>query len=228
MELRNLTWTDIEELDLEVAVLPVGSTEQHGPHDPVGTDSIIATEMARAACKETDVLCLPPLQVGLAEHHRNFPGTLYVSGETFRQFVAETVESLANHDIEKCIVVNGHGGNTAALEEVCSRLSWDSQVYAVLWEWMSTRDEGVDHAGFGETSLMLYLDSELVDNPVKGDADSWGKKVHGSSVAHDTEEFTENGATGDARDASVEAGKELFEEAVTELIDLITWLRQRD
>lgn len=226
MELRELTWPAVEDAAPEIAVFPVASTEQHGPHDPVGTDSIIATEMAHEACERTGVLCLPPLEIGLAEHHRNFPGTLHVSGETFRAFVRETIESLATHGIEHVIVVNGHGGNSAALEEVCQTVSRQSPVHAVMWEWMSTRDESVDHAGQYETSLIMHLDGELVDEPTKGDADSWGRYVHGASVAHDTEEFTENGATGDAREASAAEGERLFEESVDELVGLIDWLRE--
>lgn len=224
MRLRELRYDEIEELAPDIAVLPVGSTEQHGPHAPLGTDSLIAEAMARTACEETGVPCLPPVQVGLAEHHRNFAGTLYVSGETFRRFVYEIVESLADHGITTCVIVNNHGSNSASLTEVAQQLSWNSPVTTVVWEWMNTQPGEVDHAGHRQTSLLLYLDEDLVADPVAGDVDDWGHEVHGAQVAHDTDEFTANGASGDAREASAEEGRRLFDESVDELVGLIDWL----
>lgn len=223
MQLQDMSWPDVDQAEPNTVVFPIGSTEQHGPHAPVGTDSYISTEMAQAAAERMDIICLPPLQVGLAEHHRNFPGTLYVSGETFRSFVYEVVRGLQNHGIENCILVNGHGGNSAALEEVCGRVSRETDLLAVMWEWMATRDAPVDHGGQAETSLMMYFNEDVVDEPVEGSAKSWGKHIHSAAVAHDTEEFSENGATGDARGASAVKGKELFEESVDELVGLIDW-----
>jgi creatinine amidohydrolase len=226
MRLRELRYVEIEELGPDIAVLPVGSTEQHGPHAPLGTDSMIAEAMAHAACEETEVLCLPALQIGLAEHHRNFAGTLYVSGETFRRFVYETIESLADHGISNCVIVNNHGSNSASLTETAQQLSWNSPVNTVVWEWTSTRPGDVDHAGRRQTSLMLYLYEDLVAEPVEGDVDEWGHEVHGAVVAHDTDQFTANGASGDAREASAEEGKRLFHESVDELVGLISWLKE--
>lgn len=225
MELQELSWTDVRDQAFDVALLPVGSTEQHGPHNPLGVDAIAARELAHEACDRTEAICLPSIEIGVAEHHRNFNGTLFVSSDTLRDYVYETLESLSYHDIDRVIVVNGHGGNHAALEQACSKITRHGDLFAVLWEWFKTRDVDIGHGGEFETSMMLYLANELVKEPVKGDAESWGKYVSGASVAYDTDEFTENGITGDARRASIETGKEIFNESLQELVELIDWIR---
>lgn len=224
MELQELSWTDIREQEFDVAVLPVGSTEQHGPHNPIGVDAIIARRLADEACSRTDAVRLPSIEIGIAEHHRNFDGTLYVSHDTLRNYVRETLQSLTHHGIERVVVVNGHGGNSAALEEACSRLTRDGDLYAIEWEWFTTRDEPVGHGGKYETSMVLHLEPELVGTPEKGDAETWGKTINGATIAYDTDEFTENGITGDPREANPELGEKMFEESVEDLVGIIDWL----
>lgn len=228
MELQEHSWTALEEKDIDVAVLPVGSTEQHGPHNPVGVDAIIARRLTKAACEQTDAILLPSIEIGIAEHHRHFDGTLYVSHGTLRSYVYETLQSLTHHGIERVIVVNGHGGNTAALEEACARLTRDEDLYAIEWEWFSNLDHEVGHGGEAETSIMMHLEPDLVGEPVQGDSESWGKHVNGASVAYDTDEFTENGITGDARNANPELGEKLYEESLNDLVGLIDWMREQD
>lgn len=228
MELQDYSWTEIREQENDVAILPVGSTEQHGPHNPVGVDAIIARHLARDACRETNTTCLPSIEIGVAEHHRNFDGTLYVSHDTLRSYVYETIQSLTHHGIGKVIVVNGHGGNTAALQEACAHLTRNEDLFAIEWEWFSNIDYEVGHGGKAETSIMMHLKPELVDEPVKGDNESWGKYVNGASVAYDTDEFTENGITGDARDANSELGEELYNKSLDDLMNLINWIRDHD
>lgn len=225
MQLQDLSWTDVRNQGFEVAVLPVGSTEQHGPHNPLGVDAIAARRFSREACDRTGAVCLPPIEIGVAEHHRNFEGTLFVSPDTLRDYVYETLESLTYHDIDRVVVVNGHGGNSAALEQACSRITRDGDLHAVIWEWFTTCEEEVGHGGEYETAMMLYLVEELVGEPVKGDADSWGQYINGASVSYDTDEFTKNGITGDARNATVETGERMFNESLEELVDLIEWTR---
>ena len=226
MELQRLSWKQVDEREPDVAVLPVGSTEQHGPHNPLGTDATVALELARRACESTDALLLPPVHVGVAEHHRNFSGTLYVSPETMRAYVREVLESVAGHSPDAVVVVNGHGGNSAALEEACARLVREGTVFATVWEWFSTRDEDVGHGGEYETSINLHLTPEDVGDPVRGDAEEWGEYVNGAAVVYDTDEFTSNGITGDAREASAETGERIFEESAADLADLIEWVRK--
>ncbi|XGI82685.1 creatininase family protein [Halorutilales archaeon Cl-col2-1] len=231
MEIGDLTWTDVRdrETGFDVALLPVGSTEQHGPHAPIRTDALVATELARRAAEEEETVCLPPINIGVSEEHAEFDGTLYVSPDTFRSYVRETLESAASHGFDAAVVVNGHGGNIDALQEVCEELTREDVIFATEWTWWRSIDEDgyeMGHAGELETSLVKYLRPELVsDSDAEEGAESWGEFVSGSFVAYDTHEFSENGVVGDPRDASAEEGKYLFDISLGSLRRLIEYLR---
>jgi len=122
MRLADATWTDVRDADIDVAFVPVGSTEQHGPHAPLGTDTLNAVAVAEAArgglrgggdrivrrrCR------YPPIPVGVAESTA-FDGTMWISPDTFRAYVREAAESLPHHGIDRVVFVNGHGGNVEA------------------------------------------------------------------------------------------------------------------
>jgi len=224
MKLGDSTWIQIAEEDPKVALLPVGSTEQHGPHAPLSTDALVAEAVAREADADSEVSCvtLPTVPVGVSEEHRGFDGTLYVSPETFRAYVAET---LCSAPAERAVVVNGHGGNVDALNETCARLTRDEAVFATYWTWWEAVDTesvetGMGHAGAVETSVLLHLVPELVGEAVEG-ADSWGDYAEGAPLAYDSDEFTDEGVVGDATLADAETGERLYEEAVASLVRLV-------
>jgi creatinine amidohydrolase len=223
--------------DVEVAVLPVGSTEQHGPALPLGTDFIVADALAEAIADRSDVAVLPTLPVGVSEHHRQFHGTLWTEPETFEQLVSETITSIASHGVRKAVVVNGHGGNTDALRRAARRLRQDEIAFAPPWNWWESIEaltaelfdaEG-GHAGAAETSMVLEVAAEQVreeqlDAAGEGAPDSWGRSVHGAALGFDTIDFTETGAVGAPAAGSREAGSELFDAATEELDALVDWL----
>lgn len=233
MQLGAATWPAADASETELAVLPVGSTEQHGPHAPLGTDTLAAAAVAEGGVERSDheVAVAPAIPVGVAKEHRRFAGTLWVSPETFRSYVHETVESLAAHGWTRVVVVNGHGGNVAPLEEVCARLSRDGTADAVAFTWFDAVDleaMGVEmgHAGPVETSLLLELHPELVDETefdraAAGAADHWGEWVGGVNLAHDSDTFTTSGAVGDPTESSTELGTRLYEAATDRLATLL-------
>jgi creatinine amidohydrolase len=229
MELREATWTDAEAVDTDLAVVPVGSTEQHGPHAPLGTDVLTAEAVARAgvAAYDGEVVVAPAIPVGVAEEHRHFAGTLWVSEDTFREYVRETVASLAHHGWDRVVLVNGHGGNVDALREVCGRLTRHGDAYAVPFTWFDAVDApDMGHGGPVETSLLQHTDPALVDEgtfdeAAEGGAERWGEWVSGVNVAYDTAEFSENGTVGDPREASAERGEALLDEASDALVALL-------
>ncbi|MBX0288108.1 creatininase family protein [Halomicroarcula sp. F28] len=235
MHLSDATWPEAEATDTDLAVLPVGSTEQHGPHAPLGTDSLTAAAVADAAETEYDdeVVVAPPIQVGVAEEHRDFAGTLWVSEDTFRDYVRETVASLAHHGWTRVVVVNGHGGNVDPLREVCARITRHDEADAWAFTWF----DGVDapdmgHGGPVETSLLQATHPDLVredrlDDAADGGADGWGEWVSGVNLAYDTSEFSENGCVGDPGAGSQERGEQLLEEATTALLALLDRVAER-
>ena len=242
MRLSEVTWTDVRDADVDVAFLPVGSTEQHGPHAPLGTDTLNAVAVAEAAADayeessggpgadRGEVAVAPPVPVGVAEEHRAFDGTMWVSPETFRAYVRESAESLVSHGIDRVVFVNGHGGNVEALAEVARRLSRDPDHdgYGVAFTWFeAVGDHASDmgHAGPLETALLRATNPDLVreervEEASAGAADRWGEWVSGVNLAHDSDEFTDNGVVGDPREGDAERGAVLLDRASAALAAL--------
>jgi creatinine amidohydrolase len=242
MNLSEHAWTDAAALDTNLAVLPVGSTEQHGPHAPLGTDTLTATAVAEAGIERYDgeAVLGPAVPVGVAAEHRQFPGTLWVSEDAFRQYVRETVESLASHGWDRVVLANGHGGNVDALREVCGTLVREESAYAVPFTWFDTAiyddieaDVRMGHGGPVETSLVQHAHPDLVradrlDAAAEGAADGWGEWQSGVNLAYDSAEFSENGVVGDPREGGADVGEQLLDCAATALSDLLVAVRERD
>lgn len=238
MDLSEATWTDVRELETDLAVVPVGSTEQHGPHAPLGTDVLTAEAVADAALERIDreVVRAPAVPVGIAEEHRQFPGTMWVSENTFRSYVRESVESLAHHGFDRVVLVNGHGGNVDALREVGGRLTRSGEAYAVPFTWFEAvgdHSSDMGHGGPLETALVRHVDPELVredrlEDAREGSADGWGEWISYANLAYDSAEFTDNGVVGDPTDGDERRGEELLELAADALGRLLEAVAERD
>ncbi|MGQ4556210.1 creatininase family protein [Halobellus sp. GM3] len=246
MYVADQTWPDLGEYVAEesVAVVPLGSTEQHGPHLPLATDHLIAEGLAREAAERTGFLCTPTVNVGVSPHHRQFHGTMWVDAPQFRDYVESLTRNLAYHGIDRVVYVNAHGGNVAHLREVGRRLRDDGTLYAIEWMWDESIPELVDeafehngpHGGPKETAMIQHLAPELVredrleaarDGGVRdiGEADHLDK--YGARPFYDAVENSENGVFGDQTDATPEIGERLFEAAATQLVRLLEWLDAR-
>jgi creatinine amidohydrolase len=242
MHLTEATWTDADALETDLAVLPVGSTEQHGPHAPLGTDTLTASAVAAEGVDRADreVAVAPTIPVGVAGEHRHFAGTLWVSPDTFRSYVRETVESLAHHGWSRVVVVNGHGGNVGPLREACARLTRDGTAYAAQFTWFDAIDPAeadldgeMGHGGPVETSLVQHLRGDLVEEgsfeaAADGAAAGWGEWQAGVNLAYDSAEFTESGVVGDPGEGSAELGERLQDLAGDRLADLLSTVAERE
>jgi len=230
------------EAETDVALLPIGSTEQHGPHAPLGTDFLTAETVASEASEAFDgeLLVAPSIPVGIAAEHRQFAGTLWVSPETFRAYVRETVLSLGSHGFDQIVLLNGHGGNSDALAEVAAELTRTEDLSVVSFTWFeaaavgnrSEMPEDMGHAGAVETSVLLHAQPALVrreelQRAGEQAAESWGIRASGTNLAVDTVEFSDNGVVGDPREASAARGEALLETATDALLELIDALENR-
>ncbi len=237
MHLRTETWTDMEDVETTLALLPIGSTEQHGPHAPLGTDTLNAESVAARAAERYDdpVVVAPSVPVGVAEEHRAFTGTLWTSESTFRSYVRDIVGSLAAHGWNRVVLVNGHGGNVDALREVAGRITRHDAAYTVPFTWFEAVGEHASEMGHGgplETALLRHTNpgtvrEDRLDSAAENGSDGWGEWQSGVNLAFDSEEFTDNGVVGDPREGTPELGEELLDLAAAALTDLLDAVEQR-
>ncbi|UJG41650.1 MAG: creatininase family protein [Candidatus Heimdallarchaeum aukensis] len=234
-----LTWEDVKNLDKEktVILLPLGSIEQHGPQNPIGTDYLISSYIAEKSSEKNPMAyCLPPIPVGVSSHHRNFPGTLWFSPEVFRSIIKEIFLALKHHGFKKIIVVNGHGGNTASIMEVIGEFNDKHDFVSLLFEWW--KDEKileevighsqVIHADEVETSVIWAVNEEYVKKEKFENLTSspkWGRYIGDLFLSSRTDQFTESGIAGALNNISRENGLKILEECIKKLdrhIDLLS------
>lgn len=182
---NQLRWDNLTSAELgalaeqnAVVLVPLGSTEQHGPHLPTGSDSLLSTWIAEATAAElraqgVPVVVAPTVTIGNSLHHINFPGTLSLEPGLYQQYLFNYCQCLVEHGFERVAFINGHGGNRAptetALIDITTRLGlaacylmYTAGSEAALRE-ILTEQDGIHHACEGETSMMLACDESLVD-----------------------------------------------------------------
>lgn len=174
--LGRLSWPEAKRrfAEVDIALLPVGATEQHGPHLPLDVDAWDAEELCRRvaiACTDPKPLVLPLIPYGVSYHHDDFPGTLSISPQTLSRLVYEVGISAARHGITKLVIVNGHGGNAATLQLAAQLINRDAHIFCCV-DSGETSDHDIGkivatpgdaHAGEIETSTTLATRPELVD-----------------------------------------------------------------
>lgn len=169
-----------------VVLLPLGSTEQHGPHLPVDVDIACSTNVCRRAAELVEdfpILLAPGVWSGYSPHHMDFAGSITLSAETFQAVVRDVVQSIWHHGFRKIVLVNGHGGNGSLLGTVSVQFATSGRPVALCSWWDLVRDDfrtildgelkGVGHACEAETSMYLYLVGEGVDMSVAPNDYTW-------------------------------------------------------
>lgn len=237
MELARRTWAEVAESAPTVALIPVGSVEQHGPHAPLGTDLIIAEEVANRGitATEVEVDACPAVTVGISAEHRNFAGSLWVTPDVFRAYLGEVARSLSYHGIGGIVFVNGHGGNVDALEEVATTVTREKLSHAVPFTWFNELQDPpfpMGHGGPLETSAILAIDEERIredrlELAASQASERWGEWVGRTNLAVDVDEFAPNGVVGDPRLATKEIGERLLTEASEALGEVVDAVAER-
>ena len=228
MKLAHMTWQEVDALARDVVVvIPTGSLEQHGPHLPLFTDSILVTAVAEAveAAISDNVLLTPTHWLGASAHHLAFAGSLTASFPTYMGAIDNVVESLAQHAFKRFYVLNGHGGNEApnnmVLRELKSKhpnLTFACTGYytfadAESAETLTGPTKSIQHACEAEASLMMHVKPELVrKEQLRDDGLSPQPTIKGLITHFD--EITEEGSLGYATYASPAKGKRLFDACV--------------
>lgn len=224
-----------------VVIVPVASTEQHGPHLPTGVDVALCGEIALRAARqlgEFPVAVTPVVWTGLAEHHMAFGGTFSLGYGEFYSLIRGVCRSLRRHGFRRILLLNGHGGNTAALTVAVNDLApeLDAPIAtATYWELAADafgkileHQPNVRHACEAETSMMLAIKPDLVDmaaaRDVVGPTETEIDKIAGTKAAQRWRSFrarTSHGVIGDPRSATPEKGEKLLEAAAMAVAGLI-------
>jgi len=244
------TWPEIKEVDKDrVIILPVGAMEDHGPHLPLDTDNLIVFEIAKGVSARIpeEVILLPVIPFGFNEHHKDFPGVIYIDPETLLHFVVDITSSLAHHGFRRILILNGHGSNhpvldlaarktVIATECLCVSVSYWNLIRGTLRANRRSRLGGMAHACELETSIYLYFDPDHVqiekakESIVHDDKSGYFcLDLMGGARAMVMEWWssqTENGTMGDPTVADPSHGKIFYDAAVTELTGLIREIRQ--
>jgi creatinine amidohydrolase len=252
-----MIWYEIKEAAEQdrVAVLPVATYEDHGPHLPVEVDVILCGEICERAVARipSEAVLVPPVSHGYSPHHMDFHGTLTIGWDTFIRYVKDVCCSLAHHGFQRILVVNGHGSNSSPLD-LAARLSileYDGKILcAAVNHWSlnkvtevgrALRESdfgGTSHAGEYETSLYLALKPDLVDMSKAVDERSpfppsfWSDlldggypRSSGARLVPYWSSLTASGVMGDATKATKEKGEKFLDAAVEGLVDLIRELK---
>ncbi|MGW4112504.1 creatininase family protein [Actinosynnema sp. NPDC004786] len=162
------TTEDVRRRAATVAVLPVGSHEQHGPYLPLATDTVVACTIARAVADAHPVQLLPPITISCSHEHAAWPGTVSISARTLHAVVRDVANSLRRSGVPNLVLVNGHGGNY-----VLANVVQEAEGMALFpggGDWsaaraaagLATTAHGDMHAGELETSILLHAHPDLV------------------------------------------------------------------
>ena len=229
MNLQEKTWPQVEEYlkTKKHIIVPVGSTEQHGPTGLLGIDYISAWEIAKAVGERTKTLVAPPLCFGMAVHHMAFPGTISFSPLTYIQVITEIIQSLGRHGFTKFTFINGHGGNIAPLTTAFCQAKQDKETYDIkLVNWWHLPEvtaheskiygnENGFHATCGEISVTMHTHPEAYKNVAKMTFTPTKDRPHWPMAPQEFRETFPDGRMGSNPSlCSAEDGKVLFNLAV--------------
>lgn len=254
--LNELTWQEVADyLKTEESILiPIGSTEQHGPAGPLGVDTYAAMAIAEESASQTGIITTPPMWFGDSPHHLNFPGTISLRSQTLVAVVKDIIHSLAGNGFKKFIIVNGHKGtNLAALTVACREVLQyelpDIRIALTDPLFLCTNADKVKetlehHAGELEISHVWYKHPELIRQEKLPKTNIDLKKTFSNYIKPDLfgpspnmtvelfwnskeqEQFAPEGHFTASELASPEKGKKYHDNMVENLVKFINWLKK--
>lgn len=246
MKLENMSWIELKYKikDNPIFILPIGSIEQHGSHSVLGTDYLIPKYICENLEEQENTIILPPIPYGVCPYHSDFPGSIDIGYDLLYGIIFKIVKKLKDDGMKKLIIINGHGGNTAAIEDALTILSKDITIAIIDW-WrlageLNNKYKG-GHADKQETSAIMAIDKNLVKlerikpQKIKNISsnilfqNSIDAKFNNGSVKiiKNTKDIIEDGWIGNLnpKDSSEEFGKEMLKEIIEYINNFVKELK---
>ena len=255
----DLTWPEVNDaVEMQkVILLPVGSTEQHGPHLPLDVDNVIAENVCLEAGRRVPekILVAPTIPYGFNVHAMDYPGTMHVAYDHFIEYCLDVCKGFVYHGFKRVVIVNGHGSNTPLLEFVARRLILETDAIATTFMWWnllrvdpafidsfreSVYPGGTGHACEVETSVYLHLHPDKVQMDKARDHIAWynreGAKGYQWGDAFGAGPVTiwewastylEDGVFGQPTLATADKGRRILDEAANRVVEFVTEFQKR-
>jgi len=238
MKYAEMTACELKNVSREetLVVLPIAAVEQHGPHMPTATDTIVTTAVAEKVEQklQESVLLLPTLWLGASQHHLRWGATLTSRVENYETLLCEICESLLDDGFRRVLILNGHGGNIGPMQISLRRLQVNYQnsllmaasYWSIAEQEIASLMEGecktVGHACEAETSLVMHLRPELVRaSEIENFIDYAPDMIDGVYVCRDMFQRTQKGATGRPDLASADKGEKMFSTIVDRVSNVL-------
>jgi creatinine amidohydrolase len=249
-QFSSYSWQEVGEMDRGsiTILIPLGSIEQEGTHLPLGVDTFVAETLANEVAKETHALVGPVLPLGYSEWFLEFSGTISLKLETLTQILREYTSCLIHHGFRKLIFINGHAGNSAAVDLVAREctMSRDARIAMVeIWKIANSmaqeipdlKENTFKHAGEIMTSVMLYLHPDMVSmdrarveyvnagqGPFKAKTSQGPAEFRGVEIKvyEEAKKLTESGIMGDPLSATAKKGEAVFKAMKSYLREMVT------
>ena len=200
-------------------IIPLGATEAHGKHAPVGTDSFIPTALAVEVAGKTNSLVLPPVNYGFCYTLRMFPGTISLRSQTLRMVYEDVVRELVRNGFRKILFLNGHGGNSGVAKQALKELSDELKFKACLVDWWHLIDyEGVGHADAVEAFFYDYFSEEKRTKKAKQEKHNL---YVGAVFPTPKDLFTPSGYMGSMKPLPKKKGEKMVKEVVGKLVEIV-------
>ncbi|MHA2379190.1 MAG: creatininase family protein [Candidatus Thorarchaeota archaeon] len=243
--LAKMTWPEVKRRldECDIALVPIGSTEQHGPALPLDNDHFVAERIVSMCADrlwdELKVTVAPTIAYGYSPHHMEFKGTITLQESTLANVIVDVISSLAQHGFTKIVLVNGHGGNGTAISNALHILRdmGSAKVYHIDW-WAMASDKiqevatkPVFHGCDMETSVSWYLgqrvlEDKRVDEPgrdlVPGFIGTdWAESGVRIATTYSMKEISDSGVVGYSTRATKEKGEQVVEVVVDRMVSFI-------
>ncbi len=232
MKLCHSTWPQVEEYlkQKDTLILPIGSTEQHGPTGLIGTDYLTAWRIAERVADDLAIIVAPPLCYGMAQHHLGFPGTASLKPLTYIQVIRDIIQSFISHGFKTLYLINGHGGNIASVQaSVMEIKSETNECHIELINWWTLDaieeysvkafgNQNGYHATPSEISMTMHLDTPAFNDIEQQNFSVEPSPNHmGYGPAEFRRIFSDGRIASNPGLSTAEHGKVLFEIAVEEI-----------